>query len=72
MSDRQTGTQILLVATLFVILVIPFFIQNMVEQAELRTREKLLELERIEIGIESRDAVRLTAEEAEEAIEDHD
>ena len=45
MSDRQSGTQLLLVATLFLMLVIPSFIQDMVEKAELRTREKLLELQ---------------------------
>ena len=45
MPDRARGTQVLVVEAIFLVIATGFFLQGIIEQAELRTREKLLELE---------------------------
>jgi MFS family permease len=45
MPDRARGTQVLVVEAILLLIASVFLIQSLIEQAELRTREKLLELE---------------------------
>jgi hypothetical protein len=45
MADRGRGTQILIAEVIFLVIAVGFFLHGLIEQAELRTREKLLEME---------------------------
>jgi hypothetical protein len=45
MPDRARGTQVLITETIFLVIAAGFFLQGLIEQAELRTREKLIEME---------------------------
>jgi hypothetical protein len=45
MTDRARGSEVLIVEAVFLLIAIGGFLQNLIEQAELRTREKLIEME---------------------------
>jgi hypothetical protein len=45
MPDRARGSEVLIVEAVFLLIAIGGFLQNLIEQTELRTREKLIEME---------------------------